>query len=441
MIKTITLKSYKSKSLSGKISIPGDKSISIRAVIISSISYGKSKIFGILESEDVKNTIKSLKELEVEIKKIKNYYSIKGCGGVFRKKKNYLYFGNSGTGSRLMCGVLSSRNISVTIKGDSSLTNRPMLRILEPLRKMGGNLISDNGKLPIKIKKSEKLLPTIISSKLGSAQVKSAIILSALNIKGKTVLKEYLPSRNHTEIMLCYFGANLKVDKLKGYNKIIITGPNKLMGKNIMIPGDFSSASFIIVAVLLCINSKVLIKNVGLNYYRTGLLDILKKMNANITILNEYLINGEKVGDIQVESSVLQGLSDDGLNSTRMIDEYPILFVAASFARGTSIFKGLGELKVKESNRLNAMSEALLKSGVKLEVYEDSVKIFGNNVQSGGQDIDTHKDHRIAMSMIIFGLISEKPIKIDEIDMIFTSFPSFYDCLRQIGAKIEKVPK
>ena len=239
---------------------------------------------------DSKNTIQSLKELEVEIKKTKNYYSIKGCGGVFQKKKNYLYFGNSGTGSRLMCGVLSSRNISLTITGDSSLTARPMLRILEPLRKMGGNLTSDNGKLPIKIKKSQKLLPTTISSKLGSAQVKSAIILSALNIKGETVLKEYFPSRNHTEIMLSYFGANLKVEKLKSYNKISIRGPNKLMGKNITVPGDFSSASFIIVATLLCIDSKVLIKNVGLNYYRTGLLDILKKMNANISKYRERAI-------------------------------------------------------------------------------------------------------------------------------------------------------
>ncbi len=441
MLKTNTLKSYKSKSLCGEIAVAGDKSISIRAVIIASISYGNSKIFGLLESEDVKNTIRSLRHLGIDIKKKKNYYLVKGCGDVFFKKRKEIYLGNSGTGARLMCGLLCSRNINIKIKGDSSLSNRPMRRIIEPLEKLGGNFASNNGNLPIKIKKSERLLPNTISSYLGSAQVKSAVILAALNIKGKTTFKEFSPSRDHTEIMLDYFDAKVKIQTEKKFKKISIIGPSKLKGKDIQVPGDFSSASFIIVATLLCIKSKVLLKNVGLNYYRIGLLAILKKMNAKITIVKQYLVNGEKIGDIKVQTSALRGISDDGKMSARLIDEYPILFVAASFAKGNTTFKGLDELKIKESNRLSAMSEALMKSGVKIEVRENSIKIFGNKTQPGGQKISTYKDHRIAMAMIIFGLVSQKPVKIDEMKMIFTSFPSFYELLRQIGAKIEKVPK
>lgn len=441
MIKTFTLKSYKSKSLSGNITIPGDKSISIRAVIIASISYGNTKIFGLLESDDVKDTITALKFLGIEIRKTKVYFLVKGNGGVFSNNEKNLYFGNSGTASRLMCGVLCSRDVNIVIKGDYSLSNRPMQRIIDPLKKLGANLTTNTGKLPISIKKTKNIAPNTVTSKLGSAQVKSAVVLAALNIKGKTTFKEFSPSRNHTEIMLNYLGANIKVTKFKNYNKIVVVGPCVLKAQEIRVPGDFSSAAFLIVATLICSDSKVRIKNVGLNYFRVGLLEILKKMNAKIKVVKEYYVNGERVGDIEVESSKLIGICDDGKMSTRLIDEYPILFVAASFAKGNTIFRGLGELKVKESNRLDAMSKALSESGVKVEVKKNSIKIFGQKSHSGGIRINTFKDHRIAMAMIIFGLASKKPIKIDEMDMIFTSFPSFYNVLQKIGAKVEKIPK
>ncbi|MFL2660507.1 MAG: 3-phosphoshikimate 1-carboxyvinyltransferase [Alphaproteobacteria bacterium] len=434
MKKSFTLKSSKSKPLNGIINIPSDKSISIRSLIISSCCIGNTKIFNLLESDDVICTLHILKKLGIQIYKKNNHYEVFGKGGFFSNPTSNLDFGNSGTGVRLMAGLLGTSSINATLIGDKSLTSRPMKRIIEPLKQMNVNLKSTNGYLPIQINDQKKIFrPSKHILEIGSAQVKSCILLAALNIKGTLEIIEKIPSRDHTEIMLKYLGADLKKKK----NTISFTNPNFLKPKDITIPGDFSSAAFIIIAVLLSQNSNVKIKNVGLNYFRIGLLDVLKKMKASINISNNNKINGELIGDIEVKSSNLISTNVSKKISPRLIDEYPILFVAASFAKGVSEFKGLGELKVKESNRLVAMAESLKAAGVKLSLGADSIKIFGQKKHHGGNLVVTQSDHRIAMSMLVFGLFSENPVIVDDMKMIKTSFPKFKEIFEKLGAQIE----
>ena len=441
MRKINTLKSYKSKSLFGIINIPGDKSISQRAVIFASLCHGLTKIFGLLKSKDVLSTIDALKTLGVEIKFNSDICEVSGTGGIFKKPKQSLDLGNSGTGARLLIGMLSSKNIEITFKGDKSLSRRPMLRVIKPLEKFGAKFESNKGKLPIKILKADYLSPCTIDEKIGSAQVKSALILSALNLNGTSIINELVPSRDHTENLLKHLGADIIIKKKKMKKKIIVKGPQILKKKKIKICGDFSSASFLIVAAMICRNSKIILKNIGINYFRVGLLEVLKKMNGRFKILRKWTENGEKVADLEIRSSDLKGLKVSGDISTRLIDEYPILFVAASFAKGTTEFSNLKELRYKESDRLSAMAEALKKSGVKLKQKSDSIKIFGAKNQNGGVKIKTHDDHRVAMSMLVFGLASQESIKVDDISMIKTSFPNFAELLNKVGAKIKYVQK
>ena len=441
MKKINTLKSFKSKSLNGIINVPGDKSISQRALIFASLCYGLVKIKGLLRSQDVLHTLNSLQELGIKIEITKNFCKVFGNGGVFVRPKKNLNFGNSGTGARLMMGMLASRNVTATFEGDQSLSKRPMLRVLNPLKELGVKFKHYEGKLPVTIKKNQFLIPCSINLTLGSAQVKSAILLAALNISGKTQINDFLPSRDHTEILLKYLGADIQVEKSKTKSVITINGPIILDRKDIDIPGDFSSAAFIIVAVILCKDSEVIIRSLGINFFRIGLLDILKKMNAQITVIKKWKKNGEEIADLKINSSNLIGCRIAGKISTRAIDEYPILFVAASFADGCTEFTDLEELKFKESDRLSVMAEALNKCGVKLELGKNSIKIYGKKKQKGGVYIKTYDDHRIAMSMIIFGLVSEKPITIDQTKMIETSFPDFAGLMKKLGAKIDYVQK
>ena len=441
MTKINTLKSFKSKSLNGIINVPGDKSISQRALIFASLCFGSVKIRGLLESQDVLHTLNSLRELGIKIELNKDLCKVFGNGGVFTTPKKNLNFGNSGTGARLMMGMLASRGITATFEGDQSLSKRPMLRVLNPLERFGVKFKHSDGKLPVTIEKNELLIPCSINLKLGSAQVKSAVLLAALNINGKTEINDFLPSRDHTEILLKYLGADIQVKSSKKKNIITINGPVILERKDIDIPGDFSSAAFIIVAVTLCKNSEVIIKSLGVNFFRTGLLDILEKMNAKITVIEKWEKNGEQIADLKISSSNLIGCKIGGKISTRAIDEYPILFVAASYADGCTEFTDLEELKFKESDRLSVMAEALQKSGVKIKLGKNSIKIYGQKNQKGGVNIKTYDDHRIAMSMIIFGLVSEKPITIDQTKMIETSFPDFAGLMKKLGAKIDYVQK
>ena len=438
MKKTFTLKSFKSKPLNGLVNVPSDKSISIRSLIISSICIGNTKIFNLLESDDVINTLKVLRKLKIKIKKKTYYYEVFGQGGFFSDPEHSLDFGNSGTAVRLMTGLLSTSEINATLTGDKSLSSRPMERVIQPLSKMNISVTDRDGLLPIKITNDKKThIPIKYNLNIGSAQVKSSILLAALNVKGTSTIVEKIPSRDHTEIMLKYLGARIEKQK----NIISLTSPNFLKPKDLTIPGDFSSAAFIIIAVLLSQKSKVKIKQVGLNFFRTGLLDVLKKMNAKISIKNKQKFNGESVGDIEVESSNLISTTVNKNIVPRLIDEYPILFVAASFASGTSKFFGLKELKIKESNRLNSMAKALSDNGVKLNLGDDFIEISGEQSQQGGSLVKTESDHRVAMSMLIFGFFSKKPIVIDDMKMIKTSFPGFKDIFNNLGAKIEYVQK
>ena len=438
MKNSFTLLSTKSKSLKGKLSVPGDKSISIRALLLSSICFGNSKISNLLESDDVLNTLKSLKSLGIKIIKKKKIFEVYGNGGFFSQPSKDLYLGNSGTGLRLLAGLLSTRNINVSFSGDKSLSSRPMMRIIEPLQKMNISIEHNNGFLPLKIfNNNDFSIPINFSLKLGSAQVKSAILLAGLNTVGTTIIDEKLPSRDHTEILMKYLGAKI----IKNKTKIFLESPNFLKPKDIFIPGDFSSAAFIIVAVLITKNSQVTIENVGLNFFRTGLLEILKKMKAKIKIFNKRKVNGELIGDLMVLSSNLFSISINSKIVPRLIDELPILFVAASFAKGTSTFSGIEELKFKESDRLTTMAEALRNAGVKLQLKENSLSIKGNKKQKGGNLVLTKHDHRIAMSMLIFGLAAEEKIKIDDKSMIKTSFPNFKEIMQTINARISYVSK
>ena len=431
---SFTLKSYKSKCLEGNLTVPADKSISIRALILASYCVGSCKIFNLLESDDVLNTLKVIKKLGVKIEKKKKYYLIHGNGGYYEEPQSELYFGNSGTGVRLLTGLLSSNNLNATLTGDSSLSSRPMLRIIKPLKKMNLILEHNNGFLPIKIKKNNNYtLPCNYKLTSGSAQVKSAILLASLGAAGKTTILEKIGSRDHTEIMLKYLGAKININS----EKISLESPNFLKPKDIHIPGDFSSASFLIVAGLIIFQSKIIIKDVGLNYFRIGLIDVLIKMDAKIKITNKRKLNGEDVGDIEVLSSKLKGVNFTGKISPRMIDEYPIVFVAASFASGTSNFKGLGELKVKESNRLKVMYETLKSLGVKIKMGDNHIEIEGGKNYNCDAKIKTFDDHRIAMSSLVFGMASNGSVEIDDMSMINTSFPNFKETFEELGAKIK----
>lgn len=439
MKKSFTLKSSKSKSLNGIIYVPTDKSISIRALILSSICLGNSKIYNLLESEDVLNTLKSLKILGVKILKKRGFYETYGNGGMFNNPNKNLYLGNSGTGLRLLTGLLASRNLDITLTGDRSLSSRPMKRIIEPLEKMNLTIQHNNGNLPLRILDDKSKIPIPINYKLnvGSAQVKSAILLAGTNIKGDTIINEKFPSRDHTERMLRYLGADISTLG----TKIILKSPVILKPQDIIIPGDFSSAAFLIVATLITKNSQITLKNIGLNYYRTGLLDVLMKMNANLKVENKKIINEETIGDISVSSSKLISTKVNKKIIPRLIDELPVLFVAASFARGTSVFSGLEELKFKESDRLSSMAKALSDAGVDVKIKKDSMIIKGNLFQEGGNEVKTFKDHRIAMSMLIFGLASTKRIKVDDSEMIKTSFPNFKEIVKKVGGNIDFISK
>ena len=433
------IKSYPiKKPLRGIAKIPGDKSISHRSIIISSISNGKSVISNLLESEDVSNTLKALKNLGVRIKKSDNKIIIYGNGlKSLKKPKRTLFFGNSGTTARLMTGLLANQCFQTNVSGDSSLSKRPMDRIINPLKKMGAIFKSSNNRLPLTIKGKVNLRPIKYKLVVPSAQIKSGILLACLNTAGLSKIIETSITRDHTELMLKEFKADINIVN-KNKNKIIsIKGGKKLKACNIKVPGDFSSASFFIVACLLTKGSSIKLRNINLNPTRTGLLKALSLMGGNIKIINIKKINNEKTGDILVKYSKLKGCSLSKKISPIMIDEYPILSIAAAHASGTSIFKGLKELKIKESNRLKAIKNNLEKFGSKCVIKKDSIIINPiKNKKNNLIKIDSKKDHRIAMSFAIMGMLSSKGVTINNAEYINTSFPNFINEINKIGAKI-----
>ena len=436
------MKSISSKKLKGNILIPGDKSISHRLVILSSIAIGRSNIKGLLKSDDIMKTIGAMQNFGASIE-FKNSFncSIKGVGlGGLLEPKSALDFGNSGTAARLIMGLSASHSITTLYVGDSSLSIRPMDRVLKPLINFGSNysLRKDNY-LPAILKGSDNPIPFSFDLEEPSAQIKSAVLLGALNTPGITTVKDKFNTRDHTERLLGLYGANINITKKRNAKEISIKGVNELNGIDVSVPGDPSSALFPIIAALICKNSDIIVKNVLINSTRDGAFRVLKNMGADISFLNHRIIAAEEVYDIRVRSSNLRGVDVPRKFSPTMIDDYPILAVAASMANGKTHFKGINELRFKESDRFTGIINLLEKNGVRVESKKDTIIIHGRcELKKGGIEIKTNLDHRMAMSALIMGLVSKKEIKIDNSDTIKTSFPSFYKVMIKVGAKLSK---
>jgi len=425
------------------IEIPGDKSISIRCILLASQAIGQSKAFNLLESDDVKNTIKSMQSLGVKIKKKKNFYEIEGVGlnGFKIKNKQKIYAGNSGTFARLFCGLVVKNEKKIEVLGDKSLSKRDFSRIIDPLRQFGVFLKSKKGKLPLSIIGTKHLKPIFFKETKGSAQVKSAIMLASLNTPGITSIK-CIPSRNHTELMFKHcLKIPIFIKKGNKFDLIKVKGLNNYKGFNYKIPGDISSAGFMIILTILSKNSKLLIKNININKTRSGLLEILKKMNANIKILNKRFYKGESIADIRVKSTdYLKPIKCPSHLNTKAIDEFLIIFLACAKASGISKFKDLQELRNKESDRLKQSANFLKMIGVKVNQKSGSLEIFGNPNLKLNKSFHVKnflKDHRVFMMACIAALTFGGNFKINDKDSIKTSFPNFIEILKKLGAKIK----
>lgn len=428
--------SYASKNLQGEIEFCPDKSISHRSIIIPAISEGVTEISNLLEGEDVIHTIDALRLAGVKIAKEDTKWLVFGKGiNSLLEPKQHIYLGNSGTSTRLLAGLFAPYNFTTFFTGDASLSKRPMARVFKPLQQMGVQFTARQNSMPFCMQGSRNLMPIKWEMEVASAQVKSAILLTSCQIEGRTTITENTPTRNHTENMLAFAGAEIKTTG----NKIEINGGKKLRASNITIPNDPSSASFLLAIGVLCEGSKITVKNVCTNKTRTGFFTALQKMGANLEFSNPRTIYGEEIADITAHYSPnLYGIELDGGVAASMIDEYPILFVVASFAKGKSKFHGLEELITKESNRLKVMAENLEKCGVDCNAdYENfSLEINGYIKNTEPVKITTNMDHRIAMSFLIFGLKAGS-ITIDDDTYIQTSFPNFMKIMKQINANIK----
>tara|TARA_B100000900_G_C20578536_1_gene716410 strand:- start:464 stop:1762 length:1299 start_codon:yes stop_codon:yes gene_type:complete len=425
-----------SSGMNGAPNIPGDKSISHRSIIIPSISNGICEIENILKSDDVMHTLNAFKEMGVEIKESGKKLIIFGKGlNSLEKPKKEIYLGNSGTSARLLTGLLSSQKFDSVLTGDKSLSKRPMKRISDPLHKMNAKIETSNGTLPLLIKQS-KLVPINIDLVIPSAQIKSGLLLASLNTEGETIINEFKTTRDHTETMLKSFGANIDIVKNNEKKLIKVIGKKELNSKNIKVPNDLSSSAFFIVSALINKNSKLIIKNINNNPTRNGLLIALKKMGAKISLSNEHLSNNENICDIEVSSSDLTGCELGPEIADLMIDEYPILAIAASFASSPSVFHGLQELRVKESDRLKLIIVNLKKCGVNCKAEDNSLYIFpSKKYEIKSNIIQTDFDHRIAMAFAVMGT-KIGPLKIEESNSINTSFPNFKDEFNKLGGRI-----
>ena len=437
-----SIKANLSTNLTGSIKIAGDKSISHRSIILGALGIGETTVDGLLESQDILATISAMQDFGAEIeKKADNRWHIYGLGvGGLDEPKQILDLGNSGTGVRLLLGVAASNPITSFFSGDESLSRRPMARVLKPLEMMGASFISrPGGLLPLACSGPRTLHPIDYSLPVASAQVKSAILLAGLNTPGKTIVRESAPTRDHTERMLKQFGSEISIETdEESQNIITLEGESELKGQDIFVPGDPSSAAFPMVAGILTEGSRVEIKNVGINPLRFGLFEILNEMGAKTKVLQKYDGVGEPIADIVVETSELKGVTVPASIAPRMIDEYPILAVAAACASGTTRMLGLQELRVKESDRLAAMASGLQACGVKVEETSDSLTVHGTGGQiNGGALIQTQLDHRIAMSFLTLGLNAKHPIIIDDGTTINTSFPGFVAIMKSLGANLD----
>ena len=435
--------SQASANLSGTVRAPGDKSISHRSLILGAMAEGTTQITGLLEGADIMSTAGAMKAFGAKVKRRKaGEWHVEGCGGKaselggWKTPNDDVDCGNAGTGVRLIMGAAAGYPITATFTGDASLSSRPMNRILSPLKDMGVNSKSaSGGKLPILLKSDGDLSPISFAPPHASAQVKSAILLAGLNTDGLTEVTESTPTRDHTENMLRAFGVEVTTRPDKGGQRISINGPAKLTATTINVPGDPSSAAFLIVAALITPGSDIIVENVMMNPTRIGLFECLTEMGAFLRADNFRKSGGEVIADIQVKHSRLRGILVPPKRAASMIDEYPILAVAAAYADGVTIMDDISELRVKESDRIKATMNLLLSNGVNAEELENGMKVRGGTVK-GGATVTTHHDHRIAMSALVLGLSAEHPVSIDDASMIATSFPAFFDVMKELGANI-----
>ena len=434
--------SKKSADLSGHIRIPGDKSISHRSLMFGALASGETRISGLLEGDDVIHTANAMRAMGAKITKDNDVYVIHGTGnGCLLEPEQPLDFGNAGTGARLTMGLVGTYAMKTRFIGDASLSKRPMGRILDPLRLMGVQVEASEGdRLPLTLWGAVTPNPITYRVPMASAQVKSAVLLAGLNTPGITTIIEPVMTRDHTEKMLVGFGADLEVETDNdGVRYIHLEGQGELHGQDIIVPGDPSSAAFPIVAALITEGSDITIENVLLNPTRTGLITTLLEMGADISFENRRQTGGEEVADIRVRSSRLKGVKVPKERAPSMIDEYPVLAVAAAFAEGKTVMEGLAELRVKESDRLSAVANGLKINGVDCEEGKDFLIVTGEPSAKniGGGTVTTHLDHRIAMSFLVLGLGAGKPVTIDDKRMIATSFPEFMGLMAKLGAHIE----
>ena len=413
------VKVSKIKQLSGEIEIPADKSISHRSVMFSALAKGKSLIKNFSSGADPHSTLKIFKQLGVEHRFLDEKTLEIESSGTLKAPKNPLDCGNSGTTMRLMSGVLAGQNFNSVLIGDESLSKRPMRRVIEPISLMGGEILAKDGHAPLEIF-SKPLKGIDYVSKLASAQVKSCVLLAGLYAEGATSFTEPYVSRNHTELMLKYLGANIKVE-----GKKVTVKPSRLTPKNIDICGDISSATFFIVAGLIVPNSDIILKNVGLNPTRTGILDVVKSMDGKVEILNEQEVSGELVGDLRVKYSELKACEISGEIIPRLIDELPVIAVLATQAEGQTIVKDAQDLRNKESDRISSLVKELRKIGADIDETLDGFIINGKKPLHGGVEVETYHDHRLAMSLYVAGLVAQNEILIKEFEWVDISFPEF----------------
>ena len=431
----MTVSSQRASALTGTIIAPGDKSISHRALIFGAMAQGETVVTGLLEGADIMSTADAMRALGASITKQGERWHVIGCGAKgLQTPKGDVDCGNAGTGVRLIMGAAAGYALTARFTGDASLSVRPMGRVLDPLSEMGISYTSqEGGRLPVTLTSNGKLTPLDYTPPHASAQVKSAILLAGLNTEGTTTVTEPTLSRDHTENMLKAFGADVQVKAMGAGQKVSLKGPVTLKATNVDVPGDPSSAAFAIIAALTVPGSDIIVENVMMNPTRTGLFETLTEMGAFIRADNFRSSGGEIIADIHVKHSRLHGVTVPPERAPSMIDEYPILAVAAAHASGTTIMRGIAEMRVKESDRISATVALLKGNGVNTTEFEDGFSVTGGPVAGGGTVV-THHDHRIAMSALILGLNAKAPISIDDGSMIATSFPTFFDVMSSIGA-------
>lgn len=435
------LVTYPNAPLLGTVTVPGDKSISHRSLMLGALAVGESRIAGLLEGEDVLATATAMRAMGAKIEHLASgEWQVFGVGvGGLMPPDDIIDMGNSGTSTRLLMGLIASHDITVVMTGDASLRSRPMARVITPLREVGAIFQArDKQYLPVTVTGSALPMPLDYTPPMASAQVKSAVLLAGLNTAGITRVHERIPTRDHTERMLRAMGADITVEEQDGERIVSLVGQPELKPLTLTVPGDISSAAFLLVAASIIPGSDVLLESVGVNPLRTGIIYALKAMGADIQLVNERDLAGEPVADLRVKGSRLHGVTSLPVDPSTMIDEFPVLFVAAATAEGISRFDGLGELRVKESDRLLAMAVGLKANGVELQEFEDGLEIVGQGGKvPGGGGVQTCLDHRIAMSFAVLGQMAKAPITLDDASPIQTSFPAFVELLNGLGAGLK----